>query len=303
MVSTVLIAGGTGLIGSHLVDFLIDKGCHISILTRKNLKSTINISYYNWDIDNGFVEKEAIANADAVIHLAGANLLRKKWTANRKREIISSRVQSTKLLYKTIKQVNNNIKVFIASTAIGYYGAITSSHKFTESDAAAKDYLGNVCTQWENEIDTINELGIRTIKFRLGVVLAEKKSALQKMILPFKLRIGTVLGTGKQIIPWIYIDDLCQLFYISLFDKRYNGVYNVVQGNVSNIEFTKIATKFFGKQIPLPNLPPYLMKLLLGDRSQVLLNGSAVLSDKIKSNGFKFSSERLEEVLENILNK
>jgi len=303
MISTVLITGGTGLIGSHLVDFLIDKGCHISILTRKKIKNTINISYYNWDVNTGFIEKEAIENADAIIHLAGANLMTKKWTRNRKKEICFSRMQSTILLYKTLKQLNKKIKVFIASTAIGFYGALTSNKKFTEKDVAANDFLGKLCNQWENEIDSIHELGIRTVKLRLGVVFGKKKSALQKMILPFKLRIGTVLGSGNQIIPWICIDELCELFYKSLFDKRYNGVYNVVQGNISNKAFTKIATKIYGIQIPLPNIPSYFIKLLLGERSVMVLNGSAVLSDKIKSNGFNFTSERLEDVLKKLLNK
>ena len=209
--ATILITGGTGLVGIHLCRKLKEKGYNISILSRANKQDT-EIPTYVWDIDNKEIEKEAIETADYVIHLAGANIGDKRWTTKRRQLIIDSRVKTGELIFDKTKESKIKLKAFISASAIGYYGTITSDKIFCETDLPSNDFLGETCRQWEQSADRFEELGIRTVKIRTGVALTKQGGALAKMITPVKMGIGSAIGNGKQYLPWIHIDDLCGIY-------------------------------------------------------------------------------------------
>ncbi|MCE9539208.1 MAG: TIGR01777 family oxidoreductase [Bacteroidetes bacterium] len=299
----VLISGGTGLVGKHLSEKLRKKGYAVAVLSRTS-KKDVDIPTYSWDIEKKEIDQEAIETADCIIHLAGASIAEKRWTAKRKQLIIDSRVKSGQLIFDKVKENKNQLKVFISASAIGYYGAITSNKIFTETDPPANDFLGETCKQWEGIIDKFEELGIRTVKIRTGVVLSEQGGALEKMTKPIKIGIGSALGSGKQYIPWIHIDDLCGIYIKAIEDSQMRGAYNAVApDHKSNIGFIRILARVLKKPIWLPSVPSMVLKILFGSMSAIILKGSRVSSEKIKAAGYNFLFPDLERALIDLCRK
>jgi len=290
----VLISGGSGLVGRHLCEKLKEKGFNVSILSTTKHKVD-GITTFYWDIDNKEIEKKAFDNIDFVVHLAGANIGDKRWTTKRKQLIIDSRVKSAKLIFHTLKESNKTLKAFVSASAVGYYGAITSNKVFTETDPPANDFLGETCRLWEQSADRFNELGIRTVKVRTGVVLTKQDGALAKMITQIKFGIGSALGNGKQYLPWVHIEDLCQIYIKAIEDSHMNGSYNAVApDNRTNKEFTRALARTLNKPFWFPNIPAFILKLLFGKMADMLLRGSKVSSEKIISMNFSFKFPNLE---------
>jgi uncharacterized protein (TIGR01777 family) len=207
----VLISGASGLIGKKLTALLIGKGHTVKHLGRKEDLNS-KTPCYKWDLSKGEIDERAFENVDTVVHLAGAGIADEKWTAARKKEIIDSRVISSKLLANEINKRGNQIKTFVGASAVGFYGAITNEKVYTETDAACDDFMGNTCKQWEESYNDLNK-NIRLNIIRIGVVLSKDGGALPKISKTIKMGIGSALGSGKQYMPWIHIDDLVGLFY------------------------------------------------------------------------------------------
>jgi len=299
--ATVLIAGGSGLVGKHLSKQLKEKGYDVIILSRVRKQDTATPSYI-WNFNTNEIEKEAIDKSDYIIHLAGANIGAKRWTKSRKEEIINSRTKTTKLIFDSIRKQNINIKAYIAASAIGYYGTITTEKIFKESDIPANDFLGNVCMKWEEKTDTFKEIGIRTVIIRTGVVLSKEKGALSKMITPVKIGVGSAIGTGKQYLPWIHIGDLCDIYIKAIEDQTMEGSYNAVAPDFkTNKDFTKILASVLNKPFWFPNIPAFTMKMIFGEMSSILLKGSRVSSDLIISKGYHFTFPNLKNALMDLL--
>jgi len=297
----ILITGGTGLIGKKLTEILLSKGHSVSILSRSK-KEDSKVTYYNWDIANNKIEKEAILKADYIIHLAGANVGEGRWTEKRKKEIIDSRILSGNLLFETVKEHNPNLKGMISSSAVGYYGMVTTDKIFVETDKAGEDFLAKVCEKWENSALQFNSLNIRTVIIRTGVVLDATDGALAKLLTPIKLGIGSGLGTGKQAMPWIHLDDICNLYVKAIEDKKMNGAFNgVAPENLTNLEFSKTVAKVLKKPFWFPNVPAFALKLLMGEQAIIALEGSSISSKKTKESGFKFKYRNLTDALNNLL--
>ncbi|MES2286070.1 MAG: TIGR01777 family oxidoreductase [Bacteroidota bacterium] len=299
----ILISGGTGLVGKHLSKKLKEKGYSVAVLSRTS-KKNMNIPTYSWDIEKKQIDKEALETADCIIHLAGASIAEKRWTAKRKQLIIDSRVKSGQLIFDKVKESKNKLKVFISASAIGYYGAITSDKIFTEADSPANDFLGETCKQWERSADRFEELGIRTVKIRTGVVLSKQGGALEKMTATVKMGIGSPLGSGKQYMPWIHIDDLCGIYIKAIEDSQMKGAYNAVAPNhKTNSDFTKEIARVLKKPLWLPNVPSILLKIIFGSMSAMILKGSRVSSEKIKAAGYNFLFPDLEKALADLFKK
>lgn len=299
--TTILITGGTGLVGRFLSKKLKDKGYSVAILGRESQK-VAGIITYTWGIDKNEIEKEAIEKADYIIHLAGANISESRWTAKRKKIIIDSRVKSAQLIFETLKENTNQVKAFISASAIGYYGAISTENIFSENDPPANDFLGETCRQWEQSADRFEELGIRAVKIRTGVVLANHGGALAKMITPIKLGIGSAIGNGSQYLPWIHIEDLCDIYIKAIEDSQMNGAYNAVApDHKTNRDFAETLAHVLKKPLWFPNIPAIVMKIIFGEMSAILLKGSRVSSEKIKNAGYKFKFAKLEGALVNLL--
>lgn len=299
----VLITGGTGLVGTALTELLVEKGYSVTILTRdKNLTSKHpNITYSYWDINKGIIDKEELLSANYMVHLAGAGIADKPWSEKRKKEILDSRVKPIKLIYNILKNNPNQLKAFISASGVGYYGAITTNTIFDETAPAANDFLGKTCLQWELAVDELNDLSIRTVKLRTGIVLAKNGGALPKMMQPFKFSLGAALGSGKQIMPWIHIDDLAQLYVAAIENDSFNGAFNAIAGNVSNKDFSKMLSKAMNKPFWLPNVPGFMLKLFLGEMTVILLEGSAASNQKLLQTGFKLHFTDLEVALKELV--
>ena len=298
MKKNVLISGGSGFVGNHLTNLLVSKGYTVSILSRSEKQNKEDVFYYKWDVAKQFIEEEAVLKADYIIHLAGENIAEKRWTAKRKAAIIDSREKSAQLLYIVLKKHYKKLDAFVSASAVGYYGAVNGQEICSEDDAPANDFLGYACQKWEDSIDFIENLNIRTIKIRTGLVMGRNDGFLKKLIPLFKYRLGSELGSGKQYMPWIHIDDLCGIYLKALVDTEMSGPYNAaVNDDTTNSIFSKTLARIFGYSIWLPNVPEFVLKIALGEMSKIVLTGRRVSSDKIEKTGFEFKYTNLEEAL------
>ena len=295
--SIVLIAGGSGLIGNYLAKYLKDKGYTVRILSRE--KKCINrFPRFLWDFATGYIDEKAFDNIDYIINLAGENIGSKSWSKNRKKDLLTSRIDSTKLLYEKTIEFNSSLKSFITASAVGYYGAITSEKIFQETDKPAKDFLGNICEKWEIGSQLFAANDIRTVQLRTGLVLTPKGGALEKIANPIKKGFGAVLGNGKQYVPWIHIKDLCRIYEFALRNSKIEGAYNVVAPEyIDQKDFTHTLAKTLKKKTWMPNMPAFMLKWLLGEKSDLVLFGSRISTQKILKSGFDYKYTSLDHAL------
>jgi uncharacterized protein (TIGR01777 family) len=292
----VLITGGSGLIGRRLSFLLKSRGYEVRILSRSNNPKN-NYKTFVWNVSEQYINDSAFEGLTHIIHLAGAGIADKRWSEKRKKEIIASRVASTNLLYNTVKRLKTPLNSFISASATGYYGAVTSETIFEEKDKPAKDFLGKVCSLWEDSIFQFNEIKIRTVALRTGIVLSKDGGALKKMKTP----IITSLGNGKQYMPWIHIDDLCELYIKAIEDQQFKGAFNAVSPeHISNLSFSKKISKIFNYPFLALGAPSLILQIVFGEMSTIILNGSRISANKIKQAGFKFKFENLEKALKNL---
>lgn len=286
----VLITGGTGLIGSKLKGILNNKGFEVAILSR-NPK---NENEYLWDVSKNYIDPKALTNTDYIIHLAGAGIADKRWSPKRKQLIIDSRVTTANLLFTKINELKINLKGFISASGIGYYGAVTSDKIFEETDAPADDFLSDVCQKWEQVALQFSKNKIPVTIFRTGIVLSKKGGALGKMLTP----IISPLASGKQFLPWIHIDDLCQM-YTSAIENNISGIFNAVAPeHHTSTSFSKTIARIFKKPYVGICVPGFILKIIFGDMSILLTEGSRVSAKKIEKNGgFSFRFSELNKAL------
>ena len=308
----VLIVGGTGLIGSYLSNKLRSKGYRVAVLSRTKKEEPESLTFiwdeyhfnYVWDVNKKEIEKNAIELADYIINLSGENIGEKRWTKKRKQLIVASRVKTTELIFEKVSEQENKPKAYISASAIGYYGAISSDKIFQETDSPAKDFLGETCRLWEQAADRFEKSGIRTVKIRTGVVLTKQDGALAKMLKPVKMGVGSALGNGKQYLPWIHIDDLCNIYIKALEDSEMHGAYNAVAPeHITNKVFTGTLARLLAKSLVFPNIPAFFMKIIFGKMSDLLLKGSRVSSEKIVDAGYNCLYPDLESALMDLLYK
>lgn len=301
MKQKVLISGGSGLIGQHLTQMLLNRGYEVAHLSRTSNSST-EIKTIVWNVEKQELDPDAIAPYEHIIHLAGAGIVDKSWTEKRNKEILESRTLSTLLLKKAIEQNAQKPISFVSASAVGYYGMLTLEHIFKEEDPAANDFLGQTCLAWENAVDKIGTLGIPTAKIRIGLVLTDDGGVLKEMALPVKLFVGSALGTGKQYTPWIHIDDLCGIF-IHAIENKLEGPYNAavpVEKQLNNAQLTKAIARSLKKPFWPIKVPSFALKVILGSRADLVLTGSRVDSSNIQNKGYQFQYEDIDKALKAI---
>jgi hypothetical protein len=296
----VLITGASGLIGSRLTELLLHRGHQVSHLSRK--ASAGNVRTFEWNISNGQIDVKAFDDVDCIVHLAGAGISDKRWNEDRKKEILESRTLSSRLLCKTLASQPNKVQSFIAASAIGYYGFTKGYELYSERSEAGHDFLAKVVAAWEAEVDKITSLKIRLAKIRIGIVLSSKGGALYEMAKPVKWFIGSPLGSGRQYLSWILIDDLCGLFIKAIEDENMHGAYNGVAPNpVTNREFTQALSKVLNRPLWAPAVPAPVLKMVLGEMADMILNGNNVSAEKVKEAGYTFQYPLLQNALMNLL--
>ena len=302
MVKKILITGASGLVGQRLTELLLQKGYQVSHVGRSKRGGTV--PSFVWDVESGFIDSKALNDVHTIIHLAGAGVADKRWTATRKKEILESRTKSTVLLFETLKNEKNSVTTVISASAIGFYGFGWSDEVFTEESKPGSDFLAQVTKQWEEKVDKISSIGIRVVKLRIGIVLSEKGGALAEMAKPIKLGVGSPLGTGKQYLTWIHLDDLCEMFIKAAEDLSMKGPYNAVGPEwVTNAKMTHAIANVLNRPLWLPSIPGFALKIILGEMADLVINGSKISSAKIQKTGFKFKFIKLEEALKDLLLK
>jgi uncharacterized protein (TIGR01777 family) len=302
---TVLITGGTGLIGNSLSRHLLQMGYRVIILTRDpgGKQPADNISYAKWDLKTQWIDPTAISAADHIIHLAGAGVIDKKWTGAYKKEIIDSRTNSSKLIIESLKHHLNKVKTVISASAIGWYGEDKKDGSaFMETDQPDDGFVGETCRLWEKSIQPVTESGIRLVILRTGIVLSAAGGAFKEFKRPLQFGVAAMMGSGKQMVSWLHVDDLCNMYTYALENENMNGSYNAVSPHpVSNKELTltlaHAANKFY---VPL-HVPSFVLKIMLGQRSIEVLKSATVSSNKIEDAGFQFKYSYIKDAVLNLL--
>jgi len=298
---TVLITGGSGLVGRYLTSLLLSEGYTVSHLSR-NHNFTGRVRVFRWNPEKQIVDPVIFNGVDYLVHLAGANIGEKRWTAERKKEIVDSRVASAGLIHEVISKSGTRLKGYISASAIGYYGLKSSDKIFGEDDPPGEDFLGNTCRQWEKSADLFKNTAGRIVKIRTGVVLERSDSALARILKPTSAGLFPILGNGKQIMPWIHIEDLCNIYLKTIRDSGMEGVYNAVSPqHTTHLEFMRTLAHVKKRPFFHPPVPSVILKIALGEMSTVVLNGNRISSQKIISAGYTFLFPDLEMALKNIL--
>ena len=298
----ILITGGTGLVGERLSKILKQKGYEVGVLTRQPEKGKdSSLKYFKWDPSLNQIDPHAIEWAEGIIHLAGAGVADKRWSKSRKEEILNSRVSSTNLLNSVVQKAINKPSVIVSASAIGFYGFFTGAKLLVETDVPGNDFLADVTLKWEQAVDKMPG-DLRKVKLRVGVVLSTEGGALPKLMQPVKLGAGAALASGSQYISWIHIDDLCEMFVKSLEDEQMSGAYNAVAPNpVTNKELTTAIAQKLHKPLFLPNVPAFILKIMLGEMAYMVIEGNNVSCRKILDTGFKFKYRTVNEALEELI--
>ena len=287
---TILVTGGSGMIGRRLTEILIEKGYDVIWLSRERHVNG-EIPRYRWNYLKNEIDREALERADVIIHLAGSNLGEEAWTRRKKQEIVESRVQSSKLLLETIKTMSKKPEAFISASAVGFYGMHTSDKIYTEEDQPAKnDFLSRTCKKWESvAFGFQEELNLRTVVLRTAFVVSNKSAGFKKMMLSTRFGLGAPLGSGRQYMPWIHLDDLCMIYLKAVEEKGMQGIFNAVSPeSTTNADFMKTVAKEMKRPFFFPRIPAFVLRLVMGEAAGVILEGSRVSPQKIVDNCYQF---------------
>lgn len=299
---TILITGGTGLLGSRMSDLLAQKGYQVRHLSRnQNLRAPYPA--YQWDINAQTLDPRALEGVHGVIHLAGAGIADKRWTPERKRIIKESRTHSTQLLARAIQEHPDTPQVVVSCSAIGYYGS-QADRKLIETAPSGKDFMSEVCIAWEHAAAPIRDQGIRTPIVRVGVVMSTQGGALEKINMTYGFRLGAYFSNGHQYLSWIHIDDLCNIFIQALENERMTEVYNATAPSpVTNKVLAKALSKARNQHTLIMPVPAPALRLAMGEMADVVLNSTRALPQALEDLGFNYQFPHLIHALEDLLHR
>ncbi|MBC7523709.1 MAG: TIGR01777 family protein [Flavobacterium sp.] len=298
----ILITGATGLIGSELVKILLDNNHSIHYLTTssKKIEDKANFKGFYWNPQEGKIDENCIQGVDTIVHLAGASIA-KRWTNSYKVELIESRVLSTNLIFNLLKKTTHKVEQVVSASGTAIYPDSSSAIYDENSTAIEDSFLSNVVVKWEKSVDQFKMLNIKVTKLRTGVVYSQKGGALLEIIKPIKMGFGSGFGSGNQLQSWIHLSDVANLYYF-VIKNRFDGIFNAVAPHpISNQDLTKMIAKILDKSLFLPNIPQFVMKLILGDMHILLFNNKNILPKRALDFGFNFEFPTAEKALQNIL--
>jgi uncharacterized protein (TIGR01777 family) len=303
----VLVSGATGFVGKKLVKKLQDSGHEVIALTRNplNAKQVLGdeITTVEWDDFNRILDLSSYAPIDGVINLIGENISTKRWSNEQKKKIYNSRVDATDSIFKMLEKSNIKPKVFVSTSATGFYGHRDGKTKVDENSLPGGDFLSKVCMAWEEAVTKNKDKVTRHCILRVGLVLGKNGGAMEKMLPVFRLGLGGKLGDGKQFMSWIHIDDLVKMYITLLENDSLQGIFNGVSNySVSNQEFTKTLGKVLRKKTSFA-VPSFALEIALGEMSSLLLYGANVIPDKFNKNRFHYMYPTLEIALKDVVSK
>ena len=300
--NNILITGGTGLVGSRLTEMLEQDGYQVAHLSRNPSKSKHKA--FGWDVAKGELDESALEWADAVIHLAGASIAGKRWSAERKKELRESRIKSLDMIREACNTLGKFPEVLVSGSAIGYYGYDSGAIWKKENSRFGDDFLATLTKDWEDAADAFGDQNTRIVKIRTGIVLSTKGGSLPLMVKPVKFGIGSPLGSGEQYVSWIHIDDICGIFKWALEDKAATGVYNgAAPEPVTNETLMRSIARTLGKPFFMPNVPAFVMKMVMGELASGVLGSSRVSSEKVIEEGYSFQYPEINSALKDLLSQ
>jgi hypothetical protein len=300
MPKKVLIAGGSGSIGTQLTKLLLEKNFSVSWLSREN-KTTEGVKTYLWNYEENIIDDNALNNTEIIVNLAGAGIADKNWSKERKKILKESRIKTTNLLLNKIEEKPNDVKTYISASATGYYGYDSGSIEKKEGSRFGDDFLATLTKEWEAAADGFSSKGIRTVKLRTGFVVGNNQNGWEKIAKVVKTGFGAAVGSGDQYMSWVHIHDLCRIYLWAIENEKAEGVYNAVSPNpVTNKEFTRQAAQALKRPFFMPNVPGFILRLMYGEIASALLGSSRISSEKIQNEGFQFDYPTLTEALREI---
>ncbi|MGB0932766.1 MAG: TIGR01777 family oxidoreductase [Lishizhenia sp.] len=291
----ILIAGGTGLVGQPLVKALKKEGNTVRVLSRQASNHQKDI--FHWDPSKNEIDENALEGVTHIVNLAGVGIADKRWTKTRKQEIVKSRVEPTAFLFSFASKMPN-LEQYVTASGINCYGYDNYSKIYKETDNFGSDYLSQVVQKWEESAAIFSSV-CKVVKLRISVVLSTEGGALPKIAQPIKMYFGTALGSGKQWMPWISLNDLVRMFQYSI-QHNLNGTFNAISSTQTNKEFTQSLAKVLRKPLWLPNAPGFILKLIFGEMASVVLDGLQASNEKICLTGFCFEDTDLTTTFEKL---
>lgn len=301
-IKTILITGGTGFVGKELVKLLLQKGYKINLLVRNEVKGNElpNLTPFKWDVYKNEIDKDCIKNADAIIHLAGEEIAAKRWTDERKQQIIDSRTKSIQMIYDLLRKNKNQVEHVISASAVGYYGD-RGNELLSEESLPSKDFLAETSIAWEEAVDEGEKLGLRIVKLRSGIILDDSGGAFPQMSKPLRFGFGVIPGSGNQWVPWVHFQDALNIYVYALENEKLKGVYNMVAPEPVTLETMMRSIAAAMKRTPLfVHVPEFALKLAIGEMSLMVLESTKALSVKLVKSGYKFKYPTIESTMSEI---
>jgi hypothetical protein len=296
----VLITGGSGLIGRSLTVHCLSAGVRVYHLSRKTTIS--GVKTFEWNPDRGEIDRTSLEGVDTIIHLAGESVAGGRWTAARKRRILSSRVEGLRTLRAALAERTHQIKTLITASGVGYYGFCPEDNPVTENSPPGTDFLAEVCRQWEGEAESFTGLGLRVAAVRIGLVLSAQGGALPALMRPIRWGVGAPLGSGRQGCSWIHINDLCAVFLHLAGNNSLSGPFNAVSPEAcTNAELTRQVALVLKRPLWLPPVPGFVLRAVLGEMAGMVLGGAFVSADRLVQSGFRFRYTHLGEALQSLV--
>jgi uncharacterized protein (TIGR01777 family) len=297
---TILVTGASGLIGQKLIALLLEENYTVKTLTRAPFKTNVKVQQFIWDVELQQIDLKALEEVNTIIHLAGESVAGKRWTKTQKERLHNSRIDSTRLLFNTLSKIRHSVKNIISASAVGYYGD-RGAALLNEESPMGTGFLAELCRDWEREVMKFSTLNIREVRGRIGIVLSKTGGALPEMMKTFPMGIAGYFAKENLYYPWIHIDDLCAAFLFCIENENCNGAFNFTgPAPVLQKEIITTAVETFHSKAIVAPIPPFILKVALGEMAEMVLNSQRCTPEKISNQGFRFQFSTIQEAMRHL---